>query len=83
MYRKYIRTKTTAKKEELFELFKTYRNPLNKITELSKANYCSKYFEENKKKLYKVWYGKKLKKLLILIKEVPKNHKTLAIIENL
>ena len=39
----------TARKEELFELFKTDRNSLNKITKLSKAN-NSKCFIENKKK---------------------------------
>ena len=31
--------KKCCQKKELFELFKTYRNSLNKITRLSKANY--------------------------------------------
>ena len=43
IYRKYIRAKNAAKKE-LFELFKTYKNSLNKITQLSKANYYSNFF---------------------------------------
>ena len=35
-------------KKGLFELFKTYRNSLNKITKLSKANYYSEFFEIRK-----------------------------------
>ena len=55
IYRKCIRTENATKKEKLYELFKTYKNSLNKITKLSKANYYCKIFEENKRKLNKVW----------------------------
>ena len=50
IYRRYIRTKHVAKKEKLFELFMTYRNSLNKITKLSKANYYSEFFEKKSEK---------------------------------
>ena len=53
--RKCIRTKNSTKTEKLYELFKTYRNSLNKITKLSKANYYYQFFEGNKRKLNKVW----------------------------
>ena len=42
------------KKKELFKLFKTSTPSLNKIAKLSKANYYSNFFEENKKKLNNV-----------------------------
>ena len=50
MCTKYIKTKNAGKKEELLELFKIYKNSLNKITKLSKGNYYGEFFEENKKK---------------------------------
>ena len=50
IYRKYIRIKNAGKREELLELFKTYRNSPNKITKLSKGDYYGECFEENKKK---------------------------------
>ena len=67
--RKYIRTKNATQKEELFELFKTYRNSQNKITKLSKANYYSKFFEGNIKKLHKVWQG--IKEIIDVNKKTP------------
>ena len=45
------------KKEELHNLFKFYRNSLNKIARLSKANHYKTFFEDNKNKLNKVWEG--------------------------
>ena len=51
-------------------LFKTYRNNLNKITKLSKANYYSEFFKENKKKLHKVWEG--IKEIINIKKHSPK-----------
>ena len=47
--RKCNRTKNPIKKEELHQLYKTYKNSITKLARLSKANYC-KYFEDNKKK---------------------------------
>ena len=38
IYRKCIRTKNAIKKDELHNLFNSYRNSLNKIASLSKAN---------------------------------------------
>ena len=55
-------------------LFKTYRNNLNKITKLSKANYYSEFFKENKKKLHKVWEGIKE----IINRKLITNHKIIA-----
>ena len=37
--------------------FRFYRNLLNKITRISKANHYKKFFEVNKNKLSKVWQG--------------------------
>ena len=54
IYSKYSRTKNATKKEKLCGLFKTYRNSLKKITNLSKANYYCELFRENKVKLNKV-----------------------------
>ena len=58
--RKCNRTKNPIKKEELHQLYKTYKNSITKLARLSKANYYCKYFEDNKKKLTK--FGKELKK---------------------
>ena len=56
---KYIKSvseqKVLPKKRKLYELCKTYRNSLNKINNLSKPNYYYQFFEENKRKLNKVW----------------------------
>ena len=56
---KYIKSvseqKVLPKKRKLYELCKTYRNSLNKINKLSKPNYYYQFFEENKRKLNKVW----------------------------
>ena len=53
--RKCNTTKNPIKKEELHQLYKTYKNSITKLAGLSKANYHCKYFEDNKKKLTKVW----------------------------
>ena len=55
IYRKFIRTKNSTKKEELHNSFKSYRNCLNKIARLSEANHYKTFFEDNKNKLIKVW----------------------------
>ena len=49
--------KKCYQKEKLYELFKTYGNSLSKITKLSKVNYYYQFFEENKRKLNKIWQG--------------------------
>ena len=49
--------KNATKKEKLYELFKSYRNSLNTITKLSKANNYYEFFQENKRKLNKVSQG--------------------------
>ena len=41
----------------MYNLFKSYRNSLNKIARLSKANHYKTFFEDNKNKLNKVWEG--------------------------
>ena len=57
IYRKSNRTKNATKKEELHNLFKSYRNSLNKIARLSKVNHYKNFFEDNKSMLNKVWVG--------------------------
>ena len=54
IYRKCIRTKNSKKKEEMCNLFKSYRNSLNKIARLSRANHYKTFFKDNKNKLSKV-----------------------------
>ena len=49
--------KNATKKEELHYLFKSYRNSLNKLARLSKANHYKTFFEDNKNKPNKVWAG--------------------------
>ena len=67
--RKYIRTKNATKKEKLHNLFKSYRNSLNEIARLSKANHCKTFFEDNKNKLNKVWAG--INKIININKKAP------------
>ena len=57
IYRKCIRTKNSTKKEELCNLFQSYRNSVNKIARLSEANHYKTFFEDNNNKLNKVWEG--------------------------
>ena len=67
MYRKCISIKNTTKKEELHNLFKSYRSSLNKTTRLSKTNHYKTFFEDNKNKLNKVWTG--IKEIININKE--------------
>ena len=57
LYQKFSRSKDEAIKTDLHNKFKNYRNYLNKITRLSKANHYRKFFEENKKNMLKTWNG--------------------------
>ena len=56
-YRKYCRAKDQNRKHELHTLFKQYRNSLNNIIKVSKANHYHQYFTTNKRNLLKVWEG--------------------------
>ena len=56
-YRKYCRAKDQNRKHELHTLFKQYRNSLNNIIKVSKANHYHQYFITNKRNLLKVWEG--------------------------
>ena len=67
--RKCIRTKNATKKEKLNNLFKSYRNSLNEIARLSKANHCKTFFEDNKNKLNKFWAG--INKIININKKAP------------
>ena len=69
IYRKRIKTKNTVKREELQNLFQFYRNSLNKITRLSKANHYKNVFEDNKSKLSKNWIG--IKEIINITKKTP------------
>lgn len=42
---------------KLYELFKSYRNSVNTITKLTKANKYCEFFQENKGKLNRVSQG--------------------------
>ena len=56
-HRKFSRGKDEAIKTDLNNKFKDYRNHLNKITKLTKANDYRNFFEENKKNMLKTWNG--------------------------
>ena len=56
-YQKYCRAKDQNRKHELHTLFKQYRNSLNNIIKVSKANHYHQYFTTNKKNLLKIWEG--------------------------
>ena len=71
--RKYNRTKNPIKKEELHQLYKTYKNSITKLARLSKTNYYCKYFEDSKKKLTKVW--QRIKEIININKKNSKNTK--------
>ena len=57
LYQKFSRSKDEAIKTDLHNKFKNYRDYLNKITRLSKANHHRNFFEENKKNIMKTWNG--------------------------
>ena len=50
---RFSRGKDEAIKTDLNNKFKDYRNHLNKITKLTKANDYRNFFEENKKNMLK------------------------------
>ena len=56
-YRKYYREKGQNRKHELHTLFKQYRNSLNNIIKVSKANRYHQYITTKKRNLLKVWEG--------------------------
>ena len=65
--RKCSRTKNPIKKEELHQIYKTYKNSITKLARLSKAYCYCKYFEDNKKKLTKV--RQRIKEIINMNKE--------------
>ena len=56
-HEKMRRAKDPIRKEELHNTCKTYKNTITKLTRLSKANHCNRFFTENKTNLLKVWQG--------------------------
>ena len=61
IYRKSIRAKNAAKMRNWVTLGKSYRNVLNKIARLSKANHYKDILEYNKNKLINFgWVSKRL-----------------------
>ena len=52
---RYCRAKNQTRRDELYNLFKKYRNSINKIIKDSKAKYYHQYFNINKIYLLKVW----------------------------
>ena len=68
------------KNKELQNLFNSYRNSLNKVARLSKANHYKSFFEGNKNKLNKVWVGSK--KIIDINKKAPNKLGTLTIMES-
>lgn len=71
IHRKSVKAKNPIRKEELHELYKTYKNSITKLTRRSKANYYCQFFEDNKKKLNKVWQG--IKEIININKKVSQN----------
>ena len=57
LYQKFSQSKDEAIKTDSHNKFKNYRNHLNKITRLSKANHYRNFFEENKKNMLKTRNG--------------------------
>ena len=55
--KKYRRMKDPIMRPTEHDQYKFYRNDINKITRLSKANHYKKFLEDNKTKLLKVWGG--------------------------
>ena len=56
-YRKYCRAKDQNREHELHTRFKQYRNSLNNIIKVSKANHYHQYFTTSKRNLLKIWRG--------------------------
>ena len=71
-YRKYCRAKDQNRKHELHTLFKQYRNSLNNIIKVSKANHYHQYFTTNKINLLKVW-----ERIKEIIHTKPKNKQSI------
>ena len=57
IHRKMRRAKDLIRKEELSNTYKTYKNKILKLTQLSKANHFNRFVIENKTNLLKVWKG--------------------------
>ena len=72
-YRKYCRAKDQNRKRELHTLFKQYRNYLNNIIKVSKANHYHQYFTTNKRNLLKFWEG-----ITEIIHTKPKNKQSIT-----
>ena len=71
-YRKHCRAKDQNRKHELHTLFKQYRNSLNNIIKVSKANHYHQYFTANKINLLKV-----CEEIKEIIHTKPKNKKNM------
>ena len=59
IHKKVLRTKNLKQKEYYHNLFKQYRNEINKLCRISKSQHFKHYFNENKKNLQKTWDGVK------------------------
>ena len=59
LYKSYIREKSPVVKALLLESFKKYRNKIVSLCRLSKSNFFTKYFRDNKKHIGKIWEGVK------------------------
>ena len=52
-----LRTKDLQQKEYYHNIFKKYRNQINKLCRISKSQYYKDYFNNNKQNLQKTWDG--------------------------
>ena len=57
LHNRFIRTKSTERKDFLYSRFKVYRNMLVTLIRISKENYFNKYFSDNVKNLRETWKG--------------------------
>ena len=57
IYRKFIKSKETTSKEAILQKFKYYKNLINKLTRINKANLYKSFFEEHKNDSKKTWDG--------------------------
>ena len=57
IYRKFIKSKETTSKEAILQKFKYYKNLINELTRINKANLYKSFSEEHKNDSKKTWDG--------------------------
>ena len=57
IYHKFIRSKEATSKEAFLQEFRYYKNLINKLTRISKINFCWTFFEEHGHDSKRTWDG--------------------------